>query len=252
MQLKCSREFPQCARCLKFSITCVYPEPPDRKMLASLRSRPDRMHLSHGTAKRTVRGRDRHPSRRPRSNSPRCPSPLGEMNGNESDRDLDLEVSAEVQDFLQEIYFSHQFHATLLFHPPTFLRMFEAGQVPQPLLFALFSNSTMSVYLLFRDTIESDQLFSFLPETSPLYRDNASLLRPLGDLQALARRWALRAGRTILQVIDQPTFMSVQVCEMLAMYWFSQGEYRRHTMFLSKSVQLQSSCENYPADIYCA
>lgn len=79
-------------------------------------------------------------------------------------------------------------------------------------------------------------IISFLPETSPIYRQNARLLRPLGDLKQLGRRWALCAGRNILQDIDQPTFTGVQVCEMLALYWFSEGDSQRHAMFLSKKT----------------
>ncbi|KAJ9608820.1 hypothetical protein H2200_006591 [Cladophialophora chaetospira] len=35
----------------------------------------------------------------------------------------------------------------------------------------------------------------------------------------------------VLQDIDQPTFESVQTCEMLTLYWFSSGESQRNTMF---------------------
>ena len=61
-----------------------------------------------------------------------------------------------------------------------------------------------------------------------------ALLRPLGDLKNLGRRWAIRAGREVLQDIDQPSFESVQTCEVLALYWFSAGETLRNTMFSGK------------------
>ena len=72
---------------------------------------------------------------------------------------------------------------------------------------------------------------SFLPVDSSFTRRHTSLLAPLGDLRALGRQWAIRAGREVLQNIDQPTFESVQTCEMLTLYWFSAGESQRNTMF---------------------
>lgn len=74
-------------------------------------------------------------------------------------------------------------------------------------------------------------MFSFLPPTSSLVGQNASILLPLGDIRALGRQWAIRAGKEVLQNIDQPTFESVQTCEMLTLYWFSAGESQRNTMF---------------------
>ena len=54
---------------------------------------------------------------------------------------------------------------------------------------------------------------------------------PLGDLRLLGRHWATQAGKEVLQNIDQPSFESVQTCEMLTLYWFSAGESQRNTMF---------------------
>jgi hypothetical protein len=156
----------------------------------------------------------------------------------------DAELSTEVQDLLQEIYFTCQFHASMLFHRPTFICAFEAGQVPRYVLLALYSNSIMSVHP--NDDPEkanagtNQRNSSFLPETSLLYHQNQRLLTPLGDLKALGHRWALEAGRTVLQDIDQPKFTGAQVCEILALYWFSQGEFQRHTMFLSRVLPLLS------------
>ena len=78
----------------------------------------------------------------------------------------------------------------------------------------------------------------FLPFESPLIGRNATLLQPLGDLRALGRRWAVRAGKEVLQNIDQPTFESVQTCEMLTLYWFSAGESQRNTMFSGMALSL--------------
>jgi len=72
---------------------------------------------------------------------------------------------------------------------------------------------------------------SFLCNSSPLAEQNRDILRPFGDIKALGRQWAVRAGREILQDIDQPTFEKIQTCEVLTLYWFSAGESQRNTMF---------------------
>jgi hypothetical protein len=72
---------------------------------------------------------------------------------------------------------------------------------------------------------------SFLaPLTSRDRRQNA-VLRSLGDLRTASRQWALEAGRTALQHMDQPTLYMIQTCQMLSLYWFSQGDSRRNDMF---------------------
>ena len=68
---------------------------------------------------------------------------------------------------------------------------------------------------------------------------HAAVLGPLGDLRVLGRQWALQAARTVLQDVDQPTFASVQVCEMLSLYWFSVGDFQRNSMFLSTPPSTQ-------------
>ena len=72
---------------------------------------------------------------------------------------------------------------------------------------------------------------SFLHSTSAISKQDVNLLQPLGDLRALGRQWAIRAGKEVLQDIDQPSFESVQTCQILSLYWFSAGESQRNTMF---------------------
>ena len=79
--------------------------------------------------------------------------------------------------------------------------------------------------------------YSFLPPRSSLLARYAEVLRPLGDIRAAGRRWAARAARGILKDIDQPTFESVQTCEMLSLYWFSLGDEKRNAMFLSMAKE---------------
>lgn len=57
------------------------------------------------------------------------------------------------------------------------------------------------------------------------------MLQPLGDVRALGRKWAILAGKEVLQDIDQPVLESVQTCEMLTLYWFSAGESQRNRTF---------------------
>ena len=148
MQLKCSRELPQCARCVKFNIACTYPAPPDRKMLAALRAPPEKRRSGHNpsTSQRALHNRHFQQSRA--NISRRYSTPPGDAEQDLVDGVItapDAELSTEVQDLLQEIYFTCQFHASMLFHRPTFLRAFETGQVPRYVLHALYSNSIMSV-----------------------------------------------------------------------------------------------------------
>lgn len=72
---------------------------------------------------------------------------------------------------------------------------------------------------------------SFLSTNSILGRRHAVELRPLSDLKEAGRQWAMRAGREALMTIDQPTLAGAQTCQVLALYWFSQGDSRRNTMF---------------------
>lgn len=64
---------------------------------------------------------------------------------------------------------------------------------------------------------------------------NAPLLRPLGNLQASAKSWAIEAGKEVLQTIDKPTFHAIRTCQILAMYWFGVGDSERNTMFSGES-----------------
>ena len=73
---------------------------------------------------------------------------------------------------------------------------------------------------------------SFVPHESRAFKQNERLLLSLGDPKILGRQFATAAGKDVLQRIDQPTFTSVRTCEMLAIYWFSQGDFERYAMFL--------------------
>ena len=71
-----------------------------------------------------------------------------------------------------------------------------------------------------------------------MFKQNERLLLSLGDPKILGRQFATAAGRDVLQHVDRPTFTSVRTCEMLAMYWFSQGNFERYAMFFSMLLSL--------------
>lgn len=145
------------------------------------------------------------------------------------------QLPVAVQELLQEVYFTCQFHSTLLFHQPTFAQDFKDGHANQHVLLAMYANATMYVLPLLSNHMVKQDLTncSFLSPRSTLLGRYAEVLRPVGDLRAAGRRWALQAARDVLQDVDQPTFESVQTCEMLSLYWFSVGDEKRNAMFLS-------------------
>ncbi|KIV83980.1 hypothetical protein PV11_05960 [Exophiala sideris] len=160
------------------------------------------------------------------------------------------QLPSAVQELLQEVYFTCQFHSTLLFHQPTFAQDFKDGHVDQHVLLAMYANATMYVPPILSEQVVKQDLTecSFLLAKSSLLGRYADNLRSVGDLRAAGRRWALQAARNVLQDIDQPTFESVQTCEMLSLYWFSVGDYKRNAMFLSIAYSAACMLELDSAD----
>lgn len=72
---------------------------------------------------------------------------------------------------------------------------------------------------------------SFLESSSSFAEDNAPLLKSFSNLEAMARSWAIAAGREVLQYIDKPNFHALRTCQILTTYWFSVGDSQRNTMF---------------------
>lgn len=223
--------------------------PPDRKRLAALRAPPSRRLLGRTTLKATRddrRSGSCSPSAPLRSMRTGDPTNAGACESATTGADIHQLPSA-VQQLLQEIYFTCQFHSTLLFLQPTFAQDFKDGHVAQHVLLAMYANATMYVLPLLSDHVVKQDLteYSFLAPRSSLLDRYAEGLRSVGDLRAAGRRWALQAARKVLQDIDQPTFESVQTCEMLSLYWFSVGDYKRNAMFLGmakKSPRRSTTC----------
>ena len=206
----------------------------DEQVLAAFRAQPKKRKLEHP------------PSELQRSNNDTSPassgSPAHSFHPSAKDYDVsstsgkqDIQLSIPVQELLQEVYFTCMFNSTLIFHRPTFRRGFEEKKLPRYLLLAMYASATTLVSPVLLSTAWWLTIGSFLPSSSTLAKRHASLLRPLGDVQAMGRQWALQAGKEVLQDIDQPCFESVQTCEVLTLYWFSAGDSMRNTMFLGKS-----------------
>ncbi len=68
-----------------------------------------------------------------------------EAERNSTISDADVQLPLAVQELLQEVYFTCQYHSTLLFHRPTFTQGFNAGNIAQHILLAMYANSTMYV-----------------------------------------------------------------------------------------------------------
>ena len=214
--------------------------PPDRKRLAALRAPPSKR-LSGRTALKATRREPRSGSCSPsvslRSIRTGEPIKAGACESETTAAEIH-QLSSAAQELLQEIYFTCQFHSTLLFLQPTFAQDFKDGHVAQHVLLAMYANATMYVlpllifYVIGRDLTEH----SFLAPRSSLLDRYAEGLRSVGDPRVAGRRWALQAARKVLQDIDQPTFESVQTCEMLSFYWFSVGDYKRNAMFLGMAT----------------
>lgn len=79
-------------------------------------------------------------------------------------------------------------------------------------------------------------LIRFLIPSSERLKHNGEHLSHLGDLQCRGRSWALHAGKKVLQSVDEPDFASIQTCEVLSLYWFSQGDSQRNTMFCGMTL----------------
>ncbi|KIY01449.1 uncharacterized protein Z520_03001 [Fonsecaea multimorphosa CBS 102226] len=223
-KLRCSRELPTCARCLRLSAVCEFPAPPDRKVLAAFRAQPKKRKLERSASDRSPRRNSHSAVPKPSLASP-VSQPANHNTGASAEERPDsvLPLSRSQEKFLQDVYFTCMFNSTLVFHRPTFSGAWEDGRLPRHVLLAVYATATI-----------------FLPFDSPLAQQNAALLQPLGDLTALGRQWAIRAGKEVLQDIDQPTFESVQTCEMLTLYWFSAGESQRNTMF--SGIAYKAAC----------
>lgn len=139
-QLKCTREIPCCARCSRLGLSCAFPEPPDRKLLASVRinarkRKPEGNHQEgQASSKQTP-----FPSYNSISNT----SVESCQSNQSSCTDINNDLPKPLRLFLIEVYFKHMYNSGLLFHEPTFLNDVEAGLVPTYVLLSIYATATM-------------------------------------------------------------------------------------------------------------
>jgi hypothetical protein len=227
LQVKCGKELPRCARCFRVDAECVFPEPPDRKLLATYRS----SYGTHSKKRKTSEASSAASTAPPSSFTALLNAAEGALDIEKgSCADINRQLSRTLKQFLIDVYFTHMYNAWLLFHRPTLTADIEVGLVPAHVLVSIYATATMYVRPPCLCTFQTNK-FRFLPCGSPLARKNASLLHSLGDLQSLGQQWATQAGKEALPEVVDPTIASIQTCQVLALFWFSVGHSRSNTMF---------------------
>ena len=148
-QLKCNRELPSCARCLRVGLSCAFPDPPDRKLLAATRINA-RKRKAEGTLHNDQEILESRASTKISSYSSTAstntttylPSNASYSEKGSSTEHYD-DLSRPLRLLLIETYFKHMYNAWLLFHEPTFLVDVDAGQVPPYVLLSIYATATM-------------------------------------------------------------------------------------------------------------
>lgn len=139
-QLRCSRELPICARCLRLNGVCDYPPPPDRKILAAFRATPRKRKLNDRNIETPVHDEQESPSL---SASPQLYRSTADEDGGEGYDQFGVQLSEPVHELLQETYFTCMFNSTLVFHRPTFLKAFQKQQLAHHVLLSVYATATM-------------------------------------------------------------------------------------------------------------
>ena len=155
-QLKCSRRRPACDRCRRLGFQCSFPPPPDRKLLATLRSSARKRRADDcaplspdpgpsSSAATTVRATS-GPVGGFVSIASQSPGTTADAAGqSHSCSTVVSSLCASLQRLLIDTYFSHMYNASLIYHQESFLRDFHAGAVPRHSLLAVFASATVYV-----------------------------------------------------------------------------------------------------------
>lgn len=207
-KLRCSRALPTCDRCDRLDKTCLYPEAPDRKLLAKARTsraKHQRHSLSsneYGSADESLFATDIQSS------------PSDHVSKIFTPRSADSREYVWYQSELVNVYFDMMWNSHILLYKPSFLGDLESGRIPNFLLLSLCAAATI-----------------FLRPGSAAAGAHAELLSNMPDLQKSGRQWAESAGTDALSGIDQPTVAHVQACNVLDLYWLSAGSPGRSLMY---------------------
>jgi len=146
MQLRCSRDLPTCKRCRNAAAICKYPQPPERKLLA-----PKRVRNSKARAQRESEGSVGSLLRHKSDVGRQCTTESRAEDYRASTPPLNAVLTRttlptrEVAIFLIEIFFSHLYNATLLFHKASFLSDYHANKVPDFLTLSIYALASMYV-----------------------------------------------------------------------------------------------------------
>ncbi|KAG9240843.1 hypothetical protein BJ878DRAFT_523870 [Calycina marina] len=224
-KLKCNRELPCCARCARLGLICAFPDPPDRKLLATARINARKRKIEGGSQD-GQEDLDRVESRGHPSYSSNALANVSGYHHSQSSKasstDSHNDLPRPLHLFLVETYFKHMYNAWLLFHEPTFIDDVDAGRVPLYVLLSIYATAT--VFIKSQSTTGS----------------NAKFIEPLGNICARGQEWASQSGIEVLKNIDQPCLASVQACEVLALYWFAVGQSQRNTMM--SGIAYKAAC----------
>lgn len=129
MQLRCSRELPRCARCIRLDAQCGYPPPPDRKQLAAARV----------TKRKRATDHEQHPD-----NSTHEPGGHPSPRQDAARRRSAVQLPPRgVQRDLLDVYFSYTFNSTLMFDRTSVSRAWADDQLSEPVLLAICAMATV-------------------------------------------------------------------------------------------------------------
>ncbi|KAH7323447.1 hypothetical protein BKA65DRAFT_510823 [Rhexocercosporidium sp. MPI-PUGE-AT-0058] len=236
-KLRCSRDLPSCKRCRNIASICEYPQPPDRKFLASKRVQSAKARAQRESESS---GWQKPPDGEPLGLHRPTPTSITgrrEFDGNhQSKRELrpgDYRASTppinavlrrttlpspEVAIFLIDIFFSRLYNATLLFHKATFLSDYHANKVPDFV--------TLSIFALASIFLGASQNHAHQDGDEDGVDLGISMIST-SDSFNQGFEWATAASQRVLLQADVPRLETIQACQNLTLYWFSRGQMDR-------------------------
>ncbi|PVH73068.1 hypothetical protein DL98DRAFT_608552 [Cadophora sp. DSE1049] len=241
-KLRCSRDIPTCKRCRNIAAICEYPQPPDRKLLASKRVQNAKARAQRESESLASSRQGWQKASDGETLDLHRPRHFGNMGRRESDvshevrRELrpgDYRASTppinsvlkrttlpspEVAVFLIDVFFSRLYNASLLFHKATFLSEYHANKVPDFVTLSIFALA--SIFL------------GASPDHAHQGGDEdgvdlgISMISTSGPFNQ-GFEWATAASQRVLLQADVPSLETIQACQNLALYWFSRGQTNR-------------------------
>lgn len=255
-KLRCTREVEGCKRCIKQNVTCVYPPPPDRKLLNQIKRSKSEAHRdlqteAHNGALLETQDQDpnvyrpqtsRLSASQPRPEHHLSPesrtvySSLGthtqSYNGSPLDGDVDapsaLLPPRTLGLSLLELYWSRFYKSSLLFYKPQLFSDYMEGRLPDYLLRSLFAVAS---------------LLLVAPEDAPPNCSiDASELMALAPFRARGRGWFDSALKeTMPMTATSPSLHVCQALSSLMMFAFQTGEGHYADMILTLNYRCCTS-----------